>query len=82
MACTPGTASAGVPGVVVTPNQCRNLLLPEITSCRATIEQQHLPCFDHGVARILLIEDDEDVRELIGQMLEDAGYSVSSAVDG
>ena len=34
------------------------------------------------MARILLIEDDEDVRELIGQMLEEAGYSVSSAVDG
>jgi CheY-like chemotaxis protein len=35
-----------------------------------------------GVARVLLIEDDDDNRELMGEVLQDAGYEVVLAASG
>ena len=35
-----------------------------------------------GGARVLLIEDDEDNRELMGEVLQDAGYQVLLAASG
>ncbi len=35
-----------------------------------------------GGARVLLIEDDEDNRELMGEVLQDAGYEVVLAATG
>ena len=35
-----------------------------------------------GVARVLLIEDDDDNRELMGEVLQDAGYEVMLAASG
>lgn len=32
--------------------------------------------------RVLVVDDDDDVRELLRQMLERAGYEVSAAADG
>ena len=34
------------------------------------------------MARILVVDDDEEVRLLIKHMLEDVGHSVSVAIDG
>jgi two-component system, OmpR family, response regulator len=35
-----------------------------------------------GMARVLLIEDDDDNRELMGEVLQDAGYEVVLAANG
>ena len=35
-----------------------------------------------GLARILIAEDDEDVLNILGRMLEEAGYDVLTATDG
>jgi CheY-like chemotaxis protein len=35
-----------------------------------------------GVARILVIDDDSDIREVVGEALEFAGYEVATAREG
>jgi DNA-binding response OmpR family regulator len=35
-----------------------------------------------GVSRILVIDDDSDIREVVGEALQFAGYEVSTARDG
>ena len=37
---------------------------------------------DEGGARVLVVEDDEDNRELMGEVLQDAGYEVVLAANG
>lgn len=38
--------------------------------------------YTHSTARILLVEDSDDVRRLIEDILQDAGYSVTSVANG
>jgi len=38
--------------------------------------------YDFRVARILLIDDDSDIREVVGEALKFAGYEVAAARDG
>jgi signal transduction histidine kinase len=45
-------------------------------------EYSRLPVMSEGGETILLIEDDDDVRNLLKEMLESYGYQVIEAVDG
>jgi len=56
------------------------LPLTDAPPCReAEPEQRELP---RGDETILLVEDDEALREMVAELLEDFGYTVVKAVDG
>src|SRR5262249_16794120 len=40
------------------------------------------PCTPHDPKRVLVVDEEEDVRELLKTVLDDAGYAVETAANG
>jgi len=53
-----------------------------IPKCEGLVEEEIVEPASQGEGRILLVEDDEDVREITKMMLENQGYIVVSAENG
>ena len=53
-----------------------------IPKCEGTVEAEVVEHTSRGEGRILLVEDDEDVREITKIMLENHGYIVVTAENG
>jgi PAS domain S-box-containing protein len=58
------------------------IFLPLLPSLAEHVEPEKLLSPSGGTETVLLVEDDEDVRKPVRQMLEGFGYAVIEAVDG
>lgn len=59
-----------------------NIYLPAV---RTSVEQKHkvaAPCHKRGSEKVLVAEDNEDVKQLITSILREHGYNVVEAADG
>ena len=62
---------------------CFRVLLPRVASpAEVAVDRQHPMVRTSGSGTILLVDDEADVRESTGMILESAGYSVVSASGG
>ncbi|HIP39275.1 MAG TPA: PAS domain S-box protein [Desulfocapsa sulfexigens] len=59
--------------------RCFEKSAPPLQSSEAT---QNLDQLDQGIATILLVEDDKEVRKLFIRLLSNLGYTVLEAIDG
>ena len=58
------------------------LWLPQATAPPSERLDRSGPKIDRGAARVLLCDDDDGVRDLLGEFLSSAGYTVHEASDG
>ncbi|HBP89356.1 MAG TPA: hybrid sensor histidine kinase/response regulator, partial [Nitrospiraceae bacterium] len=60
---------------------CFTLYLPTSTS-RSTQNDEPSESLVHGAGRILVMDDEEDIQDVLGKMLEHLGFAVDFANDG